>query len=331
MITYQSDEYQSQESFDPHYRDQRGSEEYAQEWQNDQIHTHKPGSESVNKYHSPDLRRRESFDHPDSARSSHAASARTSPQLIHPHTSRVYEHSHPQPHVHDRAGRVHHSQSQSPLSPPGGHPLEYPSHRGSSAMTLGSRDEGIRGDRDHAPSENMTSPTISVSSHGTMPPPGPTSAGSSSGSTTVYYSSRHSKNGSVSTPTSASSSTTLVSHPHNERANGGTTSLTKTVPTSGSVYSGRGVPLLSELQRLTKPKRLKAHTVTSKSFSIPIVPRDEKTGRPILPLNVGIMTVLKLGEVCMREHYHTERYIFPVGYEVTRYILFYYVTICVDD
>jgi len=35
-------------------------------------------------------------------------------------------------------------------------------------------------------------------------------------------------------------------------------------------------------------------------------------------LNVGIMTVISLGEVCMREHFHTERYIFPVGYEVTR-------------
>ncbi|KAI0369383.1 hypothetical protein BV20DRAFT_1036495 [Pilatotrama ljubarskyi] len=73
----------------------------------------------------------------------------------------------------------------------------------------------------------------------------------------------------------------------------------------------------SDTQRLTKPKRLKAHTVTTRSYSIPTVPRD-KRGKPILPLNVGIMTVLNLGEVCMREHFHTERYIFPVGYEVTR-------------
>ncbi|KIY71976.1 hypothetical protein CYLTODRAFT_344988 [Cylindrobasidium torrendii FP15055 ss-10] len=66
-----------------------------------------------------------------------------------------------------------------------------------------------------------------------------------------------------------------------------------------------------------KPKRLKAHTVTSKVSNIPVVPRD-KHGQPMLPLNVGIMTVISLGEVCMREHFHTERYIFPVGYEVTR-------------
>ncbi|KAF9524269.1 F/Y rich C-terminus-domain-containing protein [Crepidotus variabilis] len=70
-------------------------------------------------------------------------------------------------------------------------------------------------------------------------------------------------------------------------------------------------------QRAVKPKRLKSHTVTSKSFSIPMVPRD-KQGKPMLPLNVGIMTVISLGNVCMREHFHTERYIFPVGYEVTR-------------
>ncbi|EAU86330.1 transforming growth factor beta regulator 1 [Coprinopsis cinerea okayama7 len=66
-----------------------------------------------------------------------------------------------------------------------------------------------------------------------------------------------------------------------------------------------------------KPKRTKAHAVTSKSYSIPLVPRD-KNGKPMLPLNVGIMTVINLGTVCTREHFHTERYIFPVGYEVTR-------------
>ncbi|KDQ20903.1 hypothetical protein BOTBODRAFT_322035 [Botryobasidium botryosum FD-172 SS1] len=78
------------------------------------------------------------------------------------------------------------------------------------------------------------------------------------------------------------------------------------------------IPRATDAPRTTKPKRLKAHTVTSKSFSIPLVPRDKKTGRPALPLNVGIMTVISLGEVCTREHFHTERYIFPVGYEVTR-------------
>ena len=74
----------------------------------------------------------------------------------------------------------------------------------------------------------------------------------------------------------------------------------------------------AEAPRTVKSKRLKVYTVTTKSCSIPMVPRD-KNGKPMLPLNVGIMTVINLGEVCMREHFHTERYIFPVGYEVTRY------------
>ncbi|VDC05523.1 unnamed protein product [Peniophora sp. CBMAI 1063] len=69
--------------------------------------------------------------------------------------------------------------------------------------------------------------------------------------------------------------------------------------------------------RHARPKRLKAHTVSHKTHQIPTVPRDPH-GAPILPLNVGIMTVISLGTVCLREHFHTERYIFPIGYEVTR-------------
>lgn len=97
-------------------------------------------------------------------------------------------------------------------------------------------------------------------------------------------------------------------------------SLSLPPPPSASVSSMplNGAPRPSEAQRFTKPKRLKAHTVTSKSYSIPTVPRDPATGRPKLPLNVGIMTVVSLGEICLREHFHTERYIFPVGYSVTR-------------
>ena len=75
----------------------------------------------------------------------------------------------------------------------------------------------------------------------------------------------------------------------------------------------------AEPPRTVKSKRLKAHSVTTRNFNIPMVPRD-KGGKPMLPLNVGIMTVINLGEVCLREQFHTERYIFPVGYEVTRYV-----------
>jgi hypothetical protein len=46
----------------------------------------------------------------------------------------------------------------------------------------------------------------------------------------------------------------------------------------------------------------------------------------MLPLIVEIMTVINLGDVCMREHFHTERYIFPVGYEVTRYVSGFFIS-----
>ncbi len=86
-------------------------------------------------------------------------------------------------------------------------------------------------------------------------------------------------------------------------------SPTSLAPSAASIPS-------TTVQRYAKPKRLRA-IVTSKSYSIPMVPRDSY-GRPLLPLDVGIMTVNYLGEVCMREHFHTERYIFPVGYSVNR-------------
>ncbi|PPQ68372.1 hypothetical protein CVT24_004793 [Panaeolus cyanescens] len=89
--------------------------------------------------------------------------------------------------------------------------------------------------------------------------------------------------------------------------------------TSASTSQSRpaAAPPAAEQPPKPKAKRTKTHAVTSKSFSIPVVPRD-KNRKPMLPLNVGIMTVINLGVVCMREHFHSERYIFPVGYEVTR-------------
>ena len=116
-------------------------------------------------------------------------------------------------------------------------------------------------------------------------------------------------------PNSGDSSTALrnangnnSSDPPNQAGPGSPTSLGP---------SAASIPSTTTVQRRTKPKRLKSPPFRSKSYSIPLVPRD-KNGRTILPLNVGIMTVNCLGEVCMREHFHTERYIFPVGYSVNR-------------
>ena len=101
-------------------------------------------------------------------------------------------------------------------------------------------------------------------------------------------------------------------------------------PSGSNVAPPTGQRPSQEATRQPKQKRLKSHTVTSKSFSIPMVPRD-KRGQPMLPLNVGIMTVINLGTVCVREHFHTERYIFPVGYEVSRCVTVHFALgICID-
>jgi hypothetical protein len=77
--------------------------------------------------------------------------------------------------------------------------------------------------------------------------------------------------------------------------------------------------------RQAKPKRMKAQTVTTErteSYHILPIPRDV-FGLPILPLDVGPTTVHNLGNICMREYFHTERHIFPVNYEVSRYGVLY--------
>ena len=91
--------------------------------------------------------------------------------------------------------------------------------------------------------------------------------------------------------------------------------LDRTTPTS-PVAASTSIPSTT-VQRQTQPEPLETRTVASKSIPIPIVPRDEN-GQFILPLNVGIETIICLGEVCMREHFHTVSYIFPVGYSITR-------------
>ncbi|GAA6029854.1 hypothetical protein JCM8097_001080 [Rhodosporidiobolus ruineniae] len=66
-----------------------------------------------------------------------------------------------------------------------------------------------------------------------------------------------------------------------------------------------------------RPKKVRVHGVTSATHQIPPIARGED-GTPYLPVTVGVMIIRNLGAVDQRENYHTERYIFPVGYEATR-------------
>jgi phage/plasmid-associated DNA primase len=66
------------------------------------------------------------------------------------------------------------------------------------------------------------------------------------------------------------------------------------------------------------PKRSKMSKVPAKTRRVQPIERDE-SGNPKLPQQIGVLTVLKLGSIePHREAFHNERYIFPVGYTVSR-------------
>ena len=51
---------------------------------------------------------------------------------------------------------------------------------------------------------------------------------------------------------------------------------------------------------------------------LPWIERDE-AGNPVLPVRVGVLTVLKLGHIRTDSpHFHNARYIWPVGFEASR-------------
>ncbi|KAJ1902866.1 hypothetical protein LPJ81_003368 [Coemansia sp. IMI 209127] len=91
---------------------------------------------------------------------------------------------------------------------------------------------------------------------------------------------------------------------------------------SGSSSSGN---LLSDCNasvgaegRLPGKRRKRHHDIASKIRSVQPVPRD-MDGNYEMPVQVGILTVLRLGQVVWdRDAYHNERYIWPVGYTVQR-------------
>lgn len=86
-------------------------------------------------------------------------------------------------------------------------------------------------------------------------------------------------------------------------------------------YTGEMTPTTivgTNSKRHTKPKRLKKPAIVSKTYKVPKVERGSD-GRPKLPMQIGILTLHSLGDIVYnRRDFHNERYIFPVGYKVTR-------------
>ncbi|GAA5906643.1 hypothetical protein JCM6882_008082 [Rhodosporidiobolus microsporus] len=67
----------------------------------------------------------------------------------------------------------------------------------------------------------------------------------------------------------------------------------------------------------SRPKKVRAHGLTTQTHNIPPIARNED-GSVKLPVNAGIAVIRALGVVDKRTNYHTERYIFPIGYEASR-------------
>ncbi|KAG0170137.1 hypothetical protein DFQ30_002854 [Apophysomyces sp. BC1015] len=66
------------------------------------------------------------------------------------------------------------------------------------------------------------------------------------------------------------------------------------------------------------PKRSKISRIAVKTRRVQPIERDDQ-GQPKLPQQIGVLTVLNLGKIVNdRDTFHNERYIFPVGYTVSR-------------
>lgn len=68
----------------------------------------------------------------------------------------------------------------------------------------------------------------------------------------------------------------------------------------------------------TAPKKSKNSRVVTRTRRVQPIERDEN-GQPKLPQQIGVLKVLELGKIITdRPSFHNERYIFPVGYTVSR-------------
>ncbi|KAI9207826.1 F/Y-rich N-terminus-domain-containing protein [Polychytrium aggregatum] len=79
-------------------------------------------------------------------------------------------------------------------------------------------------------------------------------------------------------------------------------------------------PSIPTPENTRRPKKTtqKRAPVTTKLRKIQEIPVGED-GQPVLPMQIGIMTLHSLGAVVTdRENFHSERYIYPVGYCVSR-------------
>lgn len=80
---------------------------------------------------------------------------------------------------------------------------------------------------------------------------------------------------------------------------------------------------VTQLSGKVPKKRASKRPLNEKVMKVQYVEQDEH-GNYKLPVQIGILTVLSLGSVVYdRDTFHNERYIWPVGYAVKRYLHVY--------
>lgn len=72
----------------------------------------------------------------------------------------------------------------------------------------------------------------------------------------------------------------------------------------------------------SRPKRMRRGPVEQKLRRVQPLEKDPISGEYKLPARVGILTVHSLGRVVPLPTYHNDRYIWPPGFKVSRYVLF---------
>ncbi|KAJ3249363.1 hypothetical protein HDU78_003149 [Chytriomyces hyalinus] len=81
------------------------------------------------------------------------------------------------------------------------------------------------------------------------------------------------------------------------------------------ITSNTNAPTPSTTVTKKEKETRKRKPVTSKTLRIQKYEVDESTGKPVLPLSAGAMTIVSLGDIVYdRPAYHSERYIYPVGF-----------------
>ena len=131
---------------------------------------------------------------------------------------------------------------------------------------------------------------------------------------------------SVSDPSTASSSSSQGS----TSPAGGVTSTNGTSnnpsTTMQTTMGGPKVEIMYQDGRMvpsSRPKRMRRGPVEPKMRRVQPLEKDPVSGEYKLPARVGILTVHSLGRVVPLPTYHNDRYIWPPGFKVSRYVYMY--------